>query len=154
MVVINIDLLLSVLSFIGEVLSGAAFSYQASRLHWASVVPCTVANWDKWNGCGSDHFFRLYMSILFAIVSFFMVLVEIGLMANINMAFYFADNILRGCIYVLKGIACLGVANDLGIASGSIEIAFGSLVLLFGLFLVARKNRSGRSASTVTIQTQ
>lgn len=151
MVVINIDMLLSVLSFIAEVLSGAAFSYQASKLHWASVKPCSVENWTKWKGCGGDHFFTLYMCILFAIVSFFMVIVEVGLMANVSLAFYLADNVLRGCIYVFKGIACLGVANDLGVGCGSIEIAFGGLVLLFGLYLVARRNHT-RTSSTVTIE--
>ena len=79
--------------------------------------------------------FCSYVWFSFALFDLFLCAFEIGSVVAsevmIRLFPAFASNIVRTSIYFFKGIATLGVANDFGIAVGSIEIIYGGIMLIF-----------------------
>lgn len=134
MVVIPVNAVIHVFCMIAEILTGSAFAYQASRLGGMGITAgCTPSAWTS-HMCGSRGYVHMYFTVIFAIVSFFFALVELGLVGRIAYARYFGLGYMRGGIYILKGFACLGVANDLGIGCGIIEIIGGVICIALAVF--------------------
>lgn len=72
-----------------------------------------------------------YSVFCFGLISIIFAICEIGLVF-FPQYFKFVDSMmLRAIIYILKGIATLGVSGDLGIAAGALELAIGVAMLIY-----------------------
>ena len=150
---INVNFVLSVLSIVIQFLAGCAFANDVTKrgVSMAKIKPCSPSDY-KAGECGwSNDFFSLnYFDVVLCVLSFFMVFVEVGLLAGFSYAMYFNSDLIRGLIYIFKGVACLGASNDLGVAAGALEMTVGLILFILGIITFIKTRGEGSS----NIQTQ
>lgn len=135
-ITINLNLLFSFLFIVSQVLSGSAYAVVLSNTN-AQKVHAGYKPSDS-NGLVNLEFFMWFYVLALCIVSFFFVIVEIALIFKLSYTKMFEVCIIRGAIYLFKGIATLGVAGDLGIAAAAFE--FLSALILIVLEVIARRS--------------
>ena len=75
--------------------------------------------------------FYLNISVLcWCIISILLAIVEIGLMLDVKFFERFRIAFVRPVIYIIMGVATLGVCADLGIATGTLTIIAGIVWLI------------------------
>ena len=144
-ITIDVQFLVKVYCFCSQVLSAIAYICSASKASYVSIrVGCSPEHWRRWGCWGSyrynnEDFFLAYNSIFFTIFSIFFALVEIGILVKFKYAKLFRKNYIRGIVYILKGIATLGVTASLGIAAGILEIIGGCAQIILELLVRCNK---------------
>ena len=138
-VVINVNLIISILCIISEIISGAAFANMCSFIGvgriYSGYSPAASENYNyNWR------FFRWSSSLVFCLISFFYAVIEFGLIFQTKYTSYFEVGYVRGLIYLVKGVCCLGVSGDLGIAGGSFDIISAAVLIILEIVHRARKN--------------
>jgi hypothetical protein len=124
------QLAIGLLAFAIEVIAGTAYFYVYNSHHNGIQSGFKPA----WLGGGVNMgWYGSYSIFCFGLISILFAVAELGLLFA-PQYFGFVDSpVLRAVVYILKGIATLGVSNDLGIAAGSLEIIIGVVMILFVL---------------------
>ena len=139
--VIKLDTPLAIATMLIQVLSGVAYIYywnarsyifKEARLHTG------IASNYWWI---NRNFFAAYVSLIFIVISFLFVAIEILLLVKPGMAKFLQVRFIRGVFYLLKGIATLGVSADLGVAAGSLEIVNGAVLIIIDVFFAVTTGR-------------
>ena len=136
----TLKFLLTIYAICIEIIVGAAFAYYLSKTYkWKTIklgAPasskkvCSVTD-PQFNLASCEklsnnyYYFTQFVCCWFAFLSFFFVIAEIALLFKSNWFYLVSPRFVRGIIYILKGVCALGVAADLGIASGFLEIGGG-----------------------------
>lgn len=121
------------LAFASQVISGAAFIYQydhSGRGAHGVETGCPPGGDRRCPFSINSGWYSAVSLIVFGVMSFFFAVAEVGLLFFPKYFEFVNSDVLRACVYVIKGVACLGVANDLGVAAGSIEIIVGGIMLI------------------------
>ena len=151
MVTINVNFVLSIVCIVAQLLSGCSFANDITKRRFQPLEPCSPSDYKAFRcGLSNDLFSVNYFDVVFCILSWFMLLVEVGLLAGFSYAMYFNSDLIRGLIYLFKGIACLGTSNNLGIGVGAFEICSGSVLIILGIITLVKSRGEGSS----NIQTQ
>ncbi|KAH0785775.1 hypothetical protein GPJ56_010337 [Histomonas meleagridis] len=136
-VVININLVITIYCIIAEIISGAAFANTCSRRGVGKIYSgYSPSNSENNNRNGNFYFWSSCLA--FCLISFFYALVEFGLIFQTKYTSYFEVGYIRGIIYCVKGICCLGVSGDLGVAGGSLEIIAAAILIILEVVHRAR----------------
>jgi hypothetical protein len=136
------ELVISVLAFCIQVIAAAAYFYAYDAYHGditSGLAPKGGSKdgkggiwgyWRNWN----FGFYASYSVFCFGIMSVLFAVAELGLIIKPDWFSFVDSPVLRAVIYILKGVATLGVSNDLGIAAGSMEIIIGAVMLAYAIF--------------------
>ncbi|KAH0794135.1 hypothetical protein GPJ56_002013 [Histomonas meleagridis] len=124
-----------------QVLSGATFIYYYSKYITDKTPSVTLGctPQPRWNGCSGSANLGWYLTFslfAFGIMSFIFGIAEIGLLFFTKYFSAVSSPLLRGLVYVLKGLAVFGVAGDLGISAGVIEMVCGAFLVIFWILTV------------------
>lgn len=153
MVVINVNFVLSILSIVIQFLAGCAFANDVTKrgVKLGKIESCGPSGYKAGTcGFGNDVFSVNYFDVVLCVLSFFMLFVEVGLLAGFSYAMYFNSDLIRGLIYIFKGVACLGASGDLGVAAGALEMTVGLILFILGIITFVKTRGEGSS----NIQTQ
>ena len=141
----TLKFLLTIYAICVEIIVGVAFTYYLKKTFKLTPIKfgapssskkvCNVENEQynekKCSYLSNNYFyFTQIVCLWFAFLSFFLVIAEIGLLFKSNWFYLVSPRIVRGIIYILKGICALGVAADLGIAGGFLEIGGGVIYVI------------------------
>ena len=142
---ISLDIPVAVLCMVAEILASATYIYALSKRHVnGKVVTGYGINYK--NSQMNSSFFLGYTRILMASLSIGFLLFEILVIVRSNWITTIRNRIIRGVVYLLKGIAALGAVGSLGIAAGSFEIIAATVLIIVELFFVNRlKSNQGTS---------
>jgi hypothetical protein len=140
--------ILGLLAFCVQVIAAAAYFYLYDHMVWDTVKifrgyapnrPCGVWRSDGDYNCGpwiSGGWYAAYtvfafgiLSLIFAIVELVLVFMPIDIIKEL-----FGSDGLRAIVYIFKGLATLGVSNDLGVAAGSLEIIVGGILIILVIY--------------------
>lgn len=119
---VGVKEVLMLLAFAIEVIAGGAYfnSYYSNSEVKTGRHLKAIQGW-----------YLSYSVFCFGLISLIFAVFEIGLVF-FPQYFKFVDSMmLRSIIYILKGIATLGVSGDLGIAAGALELAIGAAMLIY-----------------------
>ena len=125
-----ITLLFLFLAFCVDVIMGAAFFYDLNRIGIHISIEAGYAP-DAFHS--NISFFNTLSLFIFGLTSLLLAISEILLFFIKEKLQFISSKILRGGIMIFIGIACLGVANDLGIAGGSMGIIVGAALVVYGI---------------------
>jgi hypothetical protein len=124
-------LVIGVLAFCIEVIAGAAYFHDYQTYQGKLQSGYSPSFWWRTINWG---WYASYSIFCFGLISLLFAIAELGLIV-VPQYFGFVDSpVLRAVVYILKGIATLGVSNDLGIAAGSMEIIIGVVMLVYVIF--------------------
>lgn len=137
-VTISLDIPVAVLCMIGEVLASATFIYALAKRGVNSKITTGFAPTYEKSSQVNGGFFLGYTRILMAVVSLGFLLFEILVIIRGHWFTTIRNRLIRGVLYLLKGIAALGAVGSLGIAAGSFEIIAAAVLIVIELFFVKR----------------
>ena len=130
------------IAFCSQILSAATyfFAYDHRGYKYSDGLTTGCAPNPSRNPSNNCHSYSVnmgwyyeYSMFCFGIISLFFAIAEVGLLIKKEWFSFVDSAILRSVIYILKGIATLGLSNDLGVASGIIEIIIGAVMLILEL---------------------
>ncbi|KAH0790847.1 hypothetical protein GPJ56_005268 [Histomonas meleagridis] len=122
----SIQTVISILAFCIEVIAGAAYFcvFETGGTVKAGWKPKSNRN---------VLYYVSYSYLCFGLINLVFAIAELGLIF-VPKYFSFVDSpILRGVYYALNGIATLGVAADLGIAAGSMQMIIGVVMIIVAI---------------------
>jgi hypothetical protein len=131
----SVNWVIGILAFCIEVIAGAAYFYQYDHTagHNGIHSGCTPKEAVGWWGCNNMAWYASYSLFGFGLISLLFAVAEIGLLLKPDWFAVVDSYVLRGIVYIIKGIATLGVSGDLGIAGGALELIIGAVELIFGI---------------------
>jgi hypothetical protein len=121
-------LVIGILAFCIEVIAGAAYFYSYES-HSGKIR----TGWKPGDYSINAWWYMSYSVFCFGLISLLFAIAELGLIIQPEWFSFVDSPILRAVVYILKGIATLGMSNDLGIAAGSMEIIIGAVMLIFAI---------------------
>lgn len=124
------------------IVAAAAFLNEYTIGHYkteihAGYAPNARCEWKKGGTyyCSNALFFYGFALIVFGIIMLAFAVFEIGLAIKPDWFSFAESGIVRGVLYALVGIACLGCSGDLGIAGGSMLMIIGVVIFICHFFL-------------------
>ena len=135
---VNLQFVIYILSFCVQVIVCAAYFNEYSHRSCDSSIKSGYAPNEKYGSVNFCHYFNFSL-LAFGIISVLFAICELGLAIAPDKFKFVDSDVLRGVVYILKGIATLGVSNDLGIAAGSLEIIVGAVLLILVIFNMIKK---------------
>lgn len=129
--------IVSILAFIIEIITCASYFNMFSGKGRVKTghKPSDGGGWGNMGYyCDFSVFALGILSLTFAIVELLMVLRGfVSALQSIKFLEILESPILRGVVYIVKGIATLGTSGDLGIAAGSLELIIGVVIIVLSL---------------------
>jgi hypothetical protein len=123
------ELVIGILAFCIEVIAGAAYFYS-----YESTDGKIHSGWKPAEYSINAWWYMSYSVFCFGLISLLFAVAELGLIIKPDWFSFVDSPILRAVVYILKGIATLGLSNDLGIAAGAMEIIIGAVMLILAIF--------------------
>lgn len=142
-VTISLDLPVAIFCMIAEVLASATFIYALSKRGARGKIVTGYAPTYKSSQMNAA-FFQGYARVLMAILSLGFLLFEILVIVRGQWFTTIRNRVIRGVLYLLKGIAALGSVGSLGIAAGSFEIIAAAVLIFIELCFVSKRNDAAR----------
>ena len=134
---VNLQFVIYILSFCVQVIVCAAYFNDYSNHGNCDGIKSGYSP-SKGYSVNSCHYYNFSL-LAFGIISLLFAICELGLAIAPDKFKFVDSDVLRGVVYILKGIATLGVSNDLGIAAGSMEIIVGAVLLILVIFNMIKK---------------
>ena len=131
-----IEFVFALLSFCIQIISGAAY---LNMFESDGEVKTGYSPSSDYGRFGNSTYYANFSMLAFGLISLFFAVVEFFIMiagcwAKGREVFKVFDSmILRGIVYVVKGIATLGASGDLGIAAGAMEMIVGAAMIIYAL---------------------
>lgn len=122
-------------SLIGLVIGAASFFYTLNFVGWKNVK-LSIGNPLNSNSCLiNQKFFIIISHFFFGVCNLIFCAYEVFLIINPVRFGYGTNGYFRGLYYCLSGFAVLGVAADLGVASGALCLV-GSILTIINTSLI------------------
>ena len=137
MVTINVDFVLSIVGIFVQTFSSIVCIYWMSTNYYNPSIEAG----ESVESTTNNAFFVIYIMFMLTVLSILSLAVEIGLMIKAEWFARVQSRLLRGLIYLLKGIGLLSVCGDLGISGGTFEIAAGVLYTAHILFVLVMSTK-------------
>jgi hypothetical protein len=118
-----------VLAFNIQVIAAASYFYHFDKIGHGSEVQTGRAPKNP-AGFINVGWYRSYSLFAFGTISLILAVCELTSIVGRQLFLFMDSMVVRGGIYILKGIATLGTSNDLGVAAGSMEIILGGTLIL------------------------
>ena len=141
---ISIDVPVAVFCMIAEILASAVYIYALSKQKVNSTILTGYAPSNKEFAMANRGLFLGYTRILMAILSLLFLIFEILIIVRGRWFTTIKNRMIRGVMYLLKGIAALGCVGDFGIAAGSFEIIAAAVLIVVEAIAIfnARGNKT------------
>lgn len=118
------------IGFAGSALGVSAFFYVLTIINWKQISLHTSKELNKQTCFTNQHFFLVISHFILGIVEILLCVYEIFLIINPVRFKYQANGFARGLCYLICGFIVLGVAADLGIAAGVVNLVSSVLTLV------------------------
>lgn len=141
---ITLDLPVAIFCMVAEVLASATFIFALSKRGARGTIVTGFAPSEA-SGRKNAGFFLGYARVLMAIVSLCLLLFELLIIIRGQWFTTIRNRIIRGVLYLLKGIAALGCVGNLGIAAGSFEIISAAVLFVIEAFFMRRASTTPRN---------
>jgi hypothetical protein len=142
---LNAKTIITALAFCIQVIAGAAYFWTYDHNTWdgawklrnnsggqgKSFCPMSHQTWvgHYFVWCNTAYYAAASLFLL-GILSLLLAIAELVIVFAADKAKFLDSFILRGVVYIVKGIIKLGTANDLGLAAGSMEIIIGAIMVI------------------------
>lgn len=124
----GIETVLCILAFCINVIAAAAYFYNFdgdAKIH-SGYEPSK-------HGSRNSYFYYNFSMFAFGLICLIFAIIEILLIFIPDKLTMVDSPLLRGIVYIISGIAVLGLANDLGIAAGALQMIIGVALVIFGI---------------------